>query len=785
MPRLDGFELCLAVRGDARLAGVPIVLVTNSYIESADRELARHAGADDMVLRTPELREAADALRLCLGAVRRAATSVAPSATIDRERARRVMTQLERQVALNAGANQRCTLLSAELSVLSAISEALARQQDIDEALTDALAACFDAGGISMGALYLRKACGAFRVLSFGGRTGWTDLDLEGFFGDMELLREAMSQPFVTTIPSGAVPDDRARALLGGAGVSSMLIAPLGYHDTQFGALLMVSATTDLRSEDRMAFAQAVAGQISQALVMAQAFEAKETSEREARAQAAVLRSVLESIADGVAVANERGELILWNSAAEALTKVDPSLKVDELGRRFEIFAADKVTPLALDDFPIIRAMRGEDVDGLEVFLRHDRAPDGVWLSVNGRPLREDGRVRGGVTVFRDVTQEKAAQAQLMVSDRMASVGMLAAGVAHEINNPLTAVLANLELAQRELSMASERLADLRDASEMLADAREAAERVKQIVRDLRMFSRKEDETHGAVDVEAVLDSSLRMAQNEIRHRARLETVYGKVPPARGSESRLGQLFLNLIVNAAQAIDEGNARGHTIRVTTSVHDSGRIAIEITDTGMGIPPEILRQLFTPFFTTKPASVGTGLGLAICQRIVTNLGGEILVESEVGKGTTFRVFLLPATTIDVSDVASAPSAGRASRRARVLVIDDEALIRTLVRRALSAEHDVTTLDRAAEALERIVAGESFDIILCDLMMPQMTGMELHAELVHKHADHAKRMIFLTGGAFTPGARGFLDGLTNQRVEKPFDVQHLRALVNDRIR
>jgi CheY-like chemotaxis protein/two-component sensor histidine kinase len=369
----------------------------------------------------------------------------------------------------------------------------------------------------------------------------------------------------------------------------------------------------------------------------------------------------------------------------------------------------------------------------------------------------------------------------------MASVGMLAAGVAHEINNPLACVLANLELSVRELSEweACGHIGEVHELREMLGDARGASERVRQIVRDLKIFSRHEDTRSGAVDVQKVLESSLRMAWNEIRHRARLIKDYGSVPLVEGSESRLGQVFLNLIVNAAQAIAEGNAQGNAIRIVTSVDQTGRIVVAITDTGKGIAAQDLKHLFRPFYTTKGPGVGTGLGLAISHRIVTGLGGEIQVESEVGKGTTFRVVLPAARSAEWVERALVQTATRAARRARILVVDDEPIVASVIRRALLKEHDVVTAVAAAEALDRIRAGESFEVILCDLMMPQMTGMELHAELRNVDPGYADRMIFLTGGAFTPAARAFLDEVPNQRVEKPFDVQHLRALVNDRIK
>jgi signal transduction histidine kinase len=379
-------------------------------------------------------------------------------------------------------------------------------------------------------------------------------------------------------------------------------------------------------------------------------------------------------------------------------------------------------------------------------------------------------------------------QEQLLVSDRMVSMGTLAAGVAHEINNPLASVMANLDLAARDVTERVDRLglsAEFSEVREELHDARESAERIRNIVRDLKIFSRSGEDKTGVVDVQRVMESTLRMAWNEIRHRARLVKSYGKTPLVEASESRLGQVFLNLVVNAAQAIAEGRAENE-IRIVTSTDETGRVIVEIADTGPGMPADVLARLFTPFFTTKPVGVGTGLGLSICRRIVTGLGGSIDVKSEVGKGTVFRVSLPPARpglSEDERPVALREIA--AKRRGRVLVVDDEPMITKVVQRTLAAEHEVVTITSAEEALKRVNAGERFDVILCDLMMPQMTGMDLHAELLRVASDQAKRMVFLTGGAFTARARVFLDETPNQQVEKPFAALHLRMLINDLIR
>lgn len=501
--------------------------------------------------------------------------------------------------------------------------------------------------------------------------------------------------------------------------------------------------------------------------------------EQRARASEEHLRTVIEAIDDIVFTLDreQRFTSIVGRSASR-----DGRRPEDYLGKTArELFGAELAAPA---EAASARALAGEralydSTAGSGEGARHYQ----TVLS----PLRDEaGQVTGVAGVSRDVTEQKKLQTQLMVSDRMASIGTLAAGVAHEINNPLSCIIANLEMIAHDVNTAATHGGAFPNVADLLSDAREAADRVRLIVRDLKIFSRSHEERRGPTDVHRVLESTLRMAWNELRHRARLVKQFGDIPPVDANDSRLGQVFLNLVMNAAQAMVEGRADKNVLQVTTRMDEGlGRVIVEVSDTGAGMPPEVLERLFTPFFTTKPVGFGTGLGLSICQRIVTGFGGQISVRSAVGAGTTFTVALCPAPQDVQPPAPTSRPAAQASRRGRVLVIDDDVMVGTAVRRTLAAEHDVQTHVNAREALEAIKRGPSFDVILCDLMMPDVTGMDLHAELARVAPEEARKIIFLTGGAFTPRARTFLDEVENQRVEKPFDGLHLRALISDRIK
>jgi signal transduction histidine kinase len=396
-------------------------------------------------------------------------------------------------------------------------------------------------------------------------------------------------------------------------------------------------------------------------------------------------------------------------------------------------------------------------------------------------------------------TSARAEQAKmrerLMISERMASAGTLAAGVAHEINNPLAIAILNLsqtvetvaritamakDLASQGSRAATTLSGHLSQLSEPLGDMGESLERIREIVRDVKLFSRPDDVVTSSVDIRRVADSSARMAWNEIRHRARLVKHYGEVPIVHANESRLGQVLLNLLVNAAQALPEGHVEQHEIRVTTRTGNDGEAVVEVADTGCGMSKETVTRIFDPFFTTKPVGIGTGLGLAICHGIVTELGGTIEVESEVGRGTVFRV-LLPAGQQSRTSLKVAKAYTPGSRRS-VLVVDDEVMLGQALKRALSPHHDVTVLTSGVAALESITGGERFDAILLDVMMPNVTGMETYERLQRQVPEQAKRIIFLTGGAFTPRAREFLDRVPNPRLEKPVEADALLAAIHE---
>lgn len=359
----------------------------------------------------------------------------------------------------------------------------------------------------------------------------------------------------------------------------------------------------------------------------------------EAEAELERHRLIVESTSDGVVRVDTESRITSFNPRFREILGYDE----DELrGRSLHSMMDAPSERLSLET-------REKRIQGVRnVIDLKFRTKDGseVDLSFSGAPLFDrDRKYIGSLAIVRDVTEQKRIAARMMFQDRLASVGTLTGGVAHEINNPLAIVVANLSHLDTLITQAgSGGLDPSEEVRETLGDARDAAERVRLIVRDLLVFSRSSSEgTKGPVDVRAIVESAIRMAMGEIRPRARLVVLrQNALPPVFADEARLGQVFLDLLVNAAQSIQPGRPEEEEIVVSTRTEGS-RVIVDVRDTGTGIPPESLGRIFEPFFTTKPQGAGMGLGLAVSHRIVTDLGGDLTVESTVGKGSNFRVSL----------------------------------------------------------------------------------------------------------------------------------------------
>ncbi len=390
------------------------------------------------------------------------------------------------------------------------------------------------------------------------------------------------------------------------------------------------------------------------------------------------------------------------------------------------------------------------------------------------------------VFMAHDITETRALRAQIMQADRLASMGTLAAGVAHEVNNPLTWVQSSLAQARDELEVLLPNEPRLASARNLLAEAQDGTTRVVKIVRDLKAFTRRDEQGPEQSELHEVVSRAATLAGHEIRHRAQLVLDLRDTPDAAVEPTQLGQVLLNLLINAAHAIREGAASENRITVRTREMPGRRLAVEVEDTGTGIAPESLPHLFEAYFTTKPVGVGTGLGLFICKRILAAYGGAIEVESQLGRGSTFRL-VLPVAEGQLRVPASMPPAhairGRETasdaRSLKILLCDDEPAVARALSRVLRG-HTLTSVRSGREALDAIRVQPDFDLVFCDLMMPEMTGIDLYRALVELGTFDTARVIFMTGGAFTPDALSFLERVTNPVLDKPFETEEILELV-----
>ncbi|MGC4087939.1 MAG: ATP-binding protein [Polyangiaceae bacterium] len=512
--------------------------------------------------------------------------------------------------------------------------------------------------------------------------------------------------------------------------------------------------------------------------------QVRDETERRAAARALVRSEAR------LSMALDSAELYLWSlDCAAGRVDVDPRWAA-RLGYQPGHFSSAERTREMLhpQDRPQTLATFGEHFAGrtakIFVTCRH-LAHDGTWrwVEMHGMLTERDakGQPKTAIGVCRDVTESRRLEQRVAAAERMASLGTLAAGVAHEINNPLTYVSTNLAMIEEALESSVDNREDfertLASLRLMVRDARDGASRIARIVRDLKTLSRGDGVESAEVDVVAVLGRCLLLADHEIRHKARVVREFSAVPRVFTDEGKLMQIALNLLMNAAQSIPEGDIESNLLRVALRTQGSS-LLIEISDTGSGMTPDVAANLFDPFFTTKFSTGGTGLGLAICRSLAGDLGGTIDFDTAPGVGSTFRVSLPLNASPAQATVVPTPIAAT-SRPLRVLVIDDEAAVGRLIQRILHG-HDVVVETLAARALERLRAGEHFDSVLCDVMMPGMSGVDFHELLSVENAALASRVVFMTGGAFSERATSFLSTLTNLVLNKPFDPAQVRAFV-----
>ena len=498
-------------------------------------------------------------------------------------------------------------------------------------------------------------------------------------------------------------------------------------------------------------------------------------------------RGVVDGAPDGVLIMRE-GFVLFANEAAHRLVgsnmersnapiSMADFLHPDDIGRAFarqRAILQNQQIPTSPAEYRIRR------LDGQELTLE----VSSIVIDFDSLPAV--------MSFARDITERKIFTDKLLQADRLSAMGLVAASVAHEINNPLSYVMLNLSYLQRQFQKGSIANISPERAQEHIREALDGVKRVQAIIQDLKNFSRPSDDSSGAVELHAVLDAAQGLAMHELGQRALVRKNYSAVPLVRGDAQRLEQVFVNLLMNASHAIEE---RWHqsteafdvgevTISCFVEENAEASVIIEVSDNGQGIPDEALSRVFDPFFTTKSRDIGTGLGLPICKGIIESYGGELSLKSETGKGTCVRVKLCAATENDEKAAplsSRIPPPSRPPYRGKLIIIDDEVAVGEMLRCILEEFHDVTVYKRAKPALEELRSNPPPDVIFCDLMMPEMSGMEFFEQLCFEFPDLKSRVIFMTGGTFLPRIGEFLEVVPNETLDKPFDAEHLMKKLN----
>ena len=478
------------------------------------------------------------------------------------------------------------------------------------------------------------------------------------------------------------------------------------------------------------------------------------------------LQALIGGLDDGVVLVRDGGKP-LANEAARRLLAA--------LCRRPEVATGDpsgQEQEFPLEETPVAALVEEVRASGQRRQVDY-AVEDGQrrHLSVKALPL--GGFERGVVVVLREVTEERLLQERLMQSEKMASVGQLVSGVAHELNNPLTGIMG---FAQLLLT----RDVDERSRHEVETILGEA-ERAAKIVQNLLSFARRRKAEKELANLNTLLERVLELRSYDLRLKnitLDLE-LDQQLPLTMADPDHIQQVFFNIITNAEHAMLEAHGQGHlTVR---SGADGGYIRLSFADDGPGLSPENLRRVFDPFFTTKRVGEGTGLGLTIAYGIVEDHGGRMRAESSPGRGATFVVELPvvqgPAQREVIEErEMPGPQVGASS----ILVVDDESSIQTLLRDVLSMDgHHVDVASSGAEAL-RSMYDRQYDLIITDIKMPEMSGPEFYRRVRDIDREQAERMVFITGDTVNVATQQFLQKVSNPCLVKPFKVADIRQIV-----
>ena len=474
------------------------------------------------------------------------------------------------------------------------------------------------------------------------------------------------------------------------------------------------------------------------------------------------LAATLSSIGESVVTTDRARNITFMNAAAERLSGRSST---DMIGRPLD------------EIMEISERAEGGATGRTPGFVMH-AAGDRRVVAESSAPIVDGGETVGTVIVIRDITNQKISARKLELEQRQAAIGTMASRLAHQVNNPLAVVVMHAESVREELLRARElvaagepgAIARLDDALAAHVELGKAVFEIAQIMTDMRAFSQPSTSA-GNTDLRRAIEWAVKASSHEFRDRARVRTNIEVSKLVELDEPRLGQLLVNLLVNAAAAIEPGAGERNTVTITARMDGEDRVVIEVVDTGRGMTADVVARAFEPALAIVADRIGIGLGLASARAIARSVGGEVELVSAVGAGTTVRVVLPIAVRTTTGPLGE-------TDRARVLVIDDDDSYLRGVRRTLRG-HDVTCCATVGDALDQM-ASHSFDVVLAEMRMPDMSGIEMYQQLLQVRPELARRVVFVAQPHTNDRFSDFLAAVPNQCVEKPMEPAALRALV-----
>lgn len=555
-----------------------------------------------------------------------------------------------------------------------------------------------------------------------------------------------------------------AMASMQAQGVGSVIVLPIVSGGRSLGILSVTSMKANHFDHERVSLIKAFADGIGTV------FDTADLAD-DLQASAARAQAVMDTAADAIITINQMGLIETFNLAAEFIFGYSAE---EAVGQNVSLLMPEPdkgdhdgflARYLATGEHRIIGI--GRELVG----RRKDGTVFPMDLSVG---VAEIGETKVYTGIVRDITERKKAEARLNESNRLASVGVLAAGVAHEINNPLAAIiLASDFLSQSGLS--DEAAADVKVIND-------SAQRAARIVQDMLLFARKSEPKPERITLESVVLQALEMKSHDFRVKniqTRLE-VESEAPYCLIDKHLIGQVIVNLLNNAEYALVSHRGGGH---ITIDIHsEPGSVVLEVRDDGPGIESDLLLRIFEPFFTTKPAAEGTGLGLSICHGIVEQHSGRLWATNNASRGATFHMQLPISDGEPQSDSRLSPQSDDADiSKTRLLIVDDEETLSNVLKRGLQMDFDVVDQASNGEAAWEMIGRTDYDCILLDLRMPGLSGMELFERIAASDHQLSDRIIFMTGDTARPESAAFLAGIENPVIGKPFQMDLLKREIS----